>query len=77
MREIQRGKFTFTRHVSQPPKDLEEFNEAYQRAQSRARLRGYDDIVVKNNIAMIQMAKMAVPTGDQTLAPVLKRRPSK
>lgn len=52
------------------------FNEAYQEL-NRARLRGYDDVVVKNNIAMIQMANGEYQQAIETLAPVLKRSPSK
>jgi Flp pilus assembly protein TadD len=51
------------------------FNEAYQEL-NRARLRGYDDVVVKNNIAMIQMANGEYQQAIETLAPVLKEDPS-
>ncbi|MFA0144914.1 tetratricopeptide repeat protein [Vibrio lentus] len=51
------------------------FNEAYQEL-NRARLRGYDDVVVKNNIAMIQMANGEYQQAIETLAPVLKEDPA-
>ncbi|MEZ9289561.1 tetratricopeptide repeat protein [Vibrio lentus] len=51
------------------------FNEAYQEL-NRARLRGYDDVVVKNNIAMIQMANGDYQQAIETLAPVLKEDPA-
>lgn len=51
------------------------FNEAYQEL-NRARLRGYDDVVVKNNIAMIQIAKGEYQQAIETLAPVLKEDPA-
>ncbi|MEZ9103550.1 tetratricopeptide repeat protein [Vibrio cyclitrophicus] len=51
------------------------FNEAYQEL-NQARLRGYDDVVVKNNIAMIQMANGDYQHAIETLAPVLKEDPA-
>ena len=51
------------------------FNEAYQEL-NRARLRGYDDVVVKNNIAMIQMASGEYQQAIETLAPILKEDPA-
>ncbi|MFS1417763.1 tetratricopeptide repeat protein [Vibrio splendidus] len=51
------------------------FNEAYQEL-NRARLRGYDDVVVKNNIAMIQMANGEYQQAIETLAPVIKEDPA-
>jgi Flp pilus assembly protein TadD len=43
---------------------------------NQARLRGYDDVVVKNNIAMIQMANGEYQQAIRTLAPVLKEDPA-
>ncbi|WP_052878303.1 tetratricopeptide repeat protein [Vibrio coralliirubri] len=51
------------------------FDEAYQEL-NRARLRGYDDVVVKNNIAMIQMANGEYQQAIGTLAPILKEDPA-
>ena len=50
------------------------YDEA-QKELNQARLRGYDDVVVKNNIAMIQMANGEYQQAIQTLAPVLKADP--
>ena len=50
------------------------YDEA-QKELNQARLRGYDDVVVKNNIAMIQMANGEYQQAIQTLAPVLKEDP--
>ncbi|WP_146491469.1 tetratricopeptide repeat protein [Vibrio sp. T20] len=50
------------------------YDEAQQEL-NQARLRGYDDVVVKNNIAMIQMANGEYQQAIQTLAPVLKADP--
>lgn len=51
------------------------YDEA-QKELNQARLRGYDDVVVKNNIAMIQMANGEYQQAIQTLAPVLKEDPA-
>ncbi|WP_299141538.1 lipopolysaccharide assembly protein LapB [uncultured Vibrio sp.] len=51
------------------------YDEAQQQL-NQARLRGYDDVVVKNNIAMIQMANGEYQQAIQTLAPVLKEDPA-
>ncbi|NVN83457.1 MULTISPECIES: lipopolysaccharide assembly protein LapB [unclassified Vibrio] len=51
------------------------YDEAQQEL-NQARLRGYDDVVVKNNIAMIQMANGEYQQAIQTLAPVLKEDPA-
>ena len=51
-----------------------QYDEAQQEL-NQARLRGYDDVVVKNNIAMIQMANGEYQQAIQTLAPVLKADP--
>ncbi|KAA8678485.1 tetratricopeptide repeat protein [Vibrio gigantis] len=51
------------------------YDEA-QKELNQARLRGYDDVVVKNNIAMIQMANGEYQQAIQTLAPVLKADPA-
>ncbi|ELA7199843.1 tetratricopeptide repeat protein [Vibrio parahaemolyticus] len=50
------------------------YDEAYQEL-NLARLRGYDDAAVKNNIAMIQMAHGDYQQTIETLAPVLKEDP--
>ncbi|KWU01478.1 anaphase-promoting protein [Vibrio toranzoniae] len=52
-----------------------QYDEAQQQL-NQARLRGYDDVVVKNNIAMIQMANGEYQQAIQTLAPVLKEDPA-
>tara|TARA_B100001059_G_scaffold235837_1_gene283190 strand:- start:168 stop:905 length:738 start_codon:yes stop_codon:yes gene_type:complete len=54
---------------------LGQYEKAYQEL-NLARLRGYDDIVVKNNIAMIQMANGEYQQAIETLAPVLKEDPA-
>ena len=54
---------------------LGQYGKAYQEL-NFARLRGYDDIVVKNNIAMIQMANGEYQQAIETLAPVLKEAPA-
>jgi len=51
------------------------YDEAYQEL-NRARLRGYDDVVVKNNIAMIQLANGQYQQAIETLAPILKEDPA-
>ena len=51
------------------------YDEAQQEL-NQARLCGYDDVVVKNNIAMIQMANGEYQQAIQTLAPVLKEDPA-
>ncbi|MGF1802606.1 tetratricopeptide repeat protein [Vibrio gigantis] len=51
------------------------YDEAQQEL-NQARLRGYDDVVVKNNIAMIQMANGEYQQAIQTLTPVLKEDPA-
>ncbi|MDD1828124.1 tetratricopeptide repeat protein [Photobacterium sp. ZSDE20] len=51
------------------------YDEA-QKELNQARLRGYDDVVVKNNIAMIQMANGEYQQAIETLAPVLKEDPA-
>lgn len=52
-----------------------QYEKAYQEL-SLARLRGYDDIVIKNNIAMIQIANGEYHQAIETLAPVLKEDPA-
>ncbi len=54
---------------------LGQYEKAYQEL-NLARLRGYADIVVKNNIAMIQMANGEDQQAIETLAPVLKEDPA-
>ena len=54
---------------------LGQYEKAYQEL-NLARLRGYDDIVVKNNMAMIQMANGEYQQAIETLAPVLKEDPA-
>jgi len=51
------------------------YNEAYQ-ALNSARLRGYDDVAIKNNIAMIHMANNEYTQAIDILAPVLKEDPT-
>lgn len=52
-----------------------QYEKAYQEL-NLARLRGYNDVVVKNNIAMIQMANGEYQRAIETLAPVLKEEPT-
>lgn len=52
-----------------------QYEKAYQEL-NLARLRGYDDVVVKNNIAMIQMANGEYQKAIETLAPMLKEDPA-
>ncbi|MEZ9564309.1 tetratricopeptide repeat protein [Vibrio artabrorum] len=50
------------------------YKEAYQEL-DKARLRGFDDIAIKNNIAMIHMAKGEFDQAIETLVPILKQDP--
>ncbi|KAB0479533.1 tetratricopeptide repeat protein [Vibrio sp. IB15] len=52
-----------------------QYEKAYQEL-NLARLRGYNDVVVKNNIAMVQMANGEFQQAIETLAPVLKEEPT-
>jgi tight adherence protein D len=54
---------------------LGKYDAAYEEL-NRARLRGYDDLAVKNNIAMIYMAKNEYGKAIEILAPALKNNPS-
>lgn len=51
------------------------YEDAYQEL-NNARLRGYDDVVIKNNIAMIHMANGEYQQAIETLTPVLKDNPA-
>ncbi|HHC7307206.1 TPA: tetratricopeptide repeat protein [Vibrio campbellii] len=52
-----------------------QYDAAYQEL-NNARLRGYDDIVIKNNIAMIHMANGEYEQAIAMLTPVLKDNPA-
>ena len=52
-----------------------QYDAAYQELNS-ARLRGYDDVVIKNNIAMIHMANGEYEQAIAMLTPVLKDNPA-
>ncbi|WP_399425216.1 tetratricopeptide repeat protein [Vibrio campbellii] len=52
-----------------------QYNAAYQEL-NNARLRGYDDVVIKNNIAMIHMANGEYEQAIAMLTPVLKDNPA-
>ncbi|MGR2703515.1 tetratricopeptide repeat protein [Vibrio campbellii] len=52
-----------------------QYDAAYQEL-NNARLRGYDDVVIKNNIAMIQMANGEYEQAIAMLTPVLKDNPA-
>jgi len=54
---------------------LGQYDDAYQEL-NEARLKGYDDLVIKNNIAMIQMANGEFEQAIVTLTPILKDHPS-
>ena len=53
---------------------LGKYEDAYQEL-NNARLRGYDDVAIKNNIAMIHMANGEYEQAIETLMPVLKDNP--
>ena len=52
-----------------------QYDAAYQEL-NNARLRGYDDVVIKNNIAMIHMANGEYEQAIAMLTPVLKDNPA-
>ncbi|WP_339388966.1 tetratricopeptide repeat protein [Vibrio caribbeanicus] len=52
-----------------------QYDAAYE-AMGNARLRGYDDLAVKNNIAMIHIANSEYDKAIKILVPVLKDHPS-
>jgi tight adherence protein D len=52
-----------------------QYDAAYQEL-NNARLRGYDDVVIKNNIAMIHMANREYEQVIAMLTPVLKDNPA-
>ncbi|UTZ29201.1 tetratricopeptide repeat protein [Vibrio campbellii] len=52
-----------------------QYDAAYQEL-NNARLRGYDDVVIKNNIAMIHMANREYEQAIAMLTPVLKDNPA-
>lgn len=51
------------------------YKEAYKQL-NEARLRGYDDVVIKNNLAMIYMANGDYQKAVEMLTPILKENPS-
>ncbi|TOO76934.1 tetratricopeptide repeat protein, partial [Vibrio parahaemolyticus] len=53
---------------------LGKYEEAYQEL-NNARLRGYDDVTIKNNIAMIHIANGEYEQAIETLTPVLIDNP--